>query len=426
MKHRPLVGLATVAGTALLALSVGTAVHAKPHKPNKPKQSAAAISGKNYFDENGNGIRDTDDIYHLSSMTIELRDDTGVLQTTTASGPSEGEYRFSDLVVGHTYWVCFLKETVSQLDLPEGVNKDELEASPKGQGSNEAFDSDINPDGCSDPAAVQDGDNNVDALFTAPQPATILGTAWYDSDEDGLQDDDEDPLQDVLVTAYDRDGNVLGSTRNTNGFGNYNFDLDPGVEVELVFTAERASTSSTPARPYDPTKPNVGNDDSIDSDIGTDGRVVVTSPQRGQFLRINAGFVVAPMTADLAVDVTATGGLRRPVEYALTVRNDSRWTVPAVITMDMRGNGWYIDSGLLGGEFACKASGNQRVCQTGPLSPATSATFIVEVKYHSLTLGEVGLDAAVEDADAQFPDPNDDNNSASATCSALTGEAIGC
>src|SRR5690625_2528958 len=66
---------------------------------------------------------------------------------------------------------------------------------------------------------------------------------WIDANNDGIQDEDEDPLADVTVVLYDGEGNEIADT-TTDERGRYFFDNLPAGDYQVGFelTDEQAAT----------------------------------------------------------------------------------------------------------------------------------------------------------------------------------------
>ncbi len=85
---------------------------------------------------------------------------------------------------------------------------------------------------------------------------------WKDIDQDGIQDDGEDGISNISITLYDDSDNKLDST-NTDENGNYKFcGLENGdYYIDIDVPSE-----------YDITHQDIGDDDTKDSDIDSDGK----------------------------------------------------------------------------------------------------------------------------------------------------------
>ncbi len=109
-------------------------------------------------------------------------------------------------------------------------------------------------------------DDNT-SLDAGAYPTYCLGDIiWVDSNMNGIQDSGEVGQEDVNITLYDSDGNLI-DTNTTDSSGNYQFcGLKAG---DYYIVVEQDSLPDN----YYLTTQNVGDDDTVDSDINeTDGR----------------------------------------------------------------------------------------------------------------------------------------------------------
>ncbi len=245
---------------------------------NTPAPQLGSIGDTVFRDNNGNGV--TDGEPGVANVTVQLKDCSGnVLQTTTTN--SNGNYSFGNLSAG-----CY---SVTVL-LPGG-----FAYSPQDQGGNDNTDSDVNPgNGTTGNINLGAGQNltNVDAGLV-PQgggTACIGDRTWRDTNANGIQDPGEpnlDGIEIYLGTDSNNDGRIdryFGNTISANG-GQYQFcGLDPAITYAVEFV---------PPGFCGITLPNVGNDDTIDSDPDlnkgiANGIVVVSGVSNNT---IDAGFV---------------------------------------------------------------------------------------------------------------------------------------
>jgi hypothetical protein len=243
-----------------------------------PAPQLGSIGDTVFRDANGNGVQDGEP--GVANVTVQLKDCSGnVLQSTTTN--SSGSYSFGSLSAG-----CY---TVTVL-LPGG-----FAYSPQDQGGNDDADSDVNPgNGTTGNINLGAGQNltNVDAGLV-PQgggTACIGDRTWRDNNANGIQDPGEpnlDGIQIYLGTDSNNDGRIdryFGNTISANG-GQYQFcGLDPAITYAVEFV---------PPGFCGITLPNVGNDDTIDSDPDlnkgiANGIVVVGGVSNNT---IDAGFV---------------------------------------------------------------------------------------------------------------------------------------
>lgn len=267
------------AGQNIDNVDAGLNQPAAPTATPTPAPQLGSIGDTVFRDNNGNGVQDGEP--GVANVTVQLKDCSGnVLQTTTTN--SNGNYSFGNLSAG-----CY---TVTVL-LPSG-----FAYSPQDQGGNDNTDSDVNPGtGTTGNINLGAGQNltNVDAGLV-PQGGggnTCIGDrTWRDNNANGLQDAGEPNLDGIVIylgTDTNNDGRIdryFGNTVSANG-GQYQFcGLDPAITYAVEFV---------PPGTCGITLPNVGNDDTIDSDPDLSkgiahGIVVVNGVSNNT---IDAGFV---------------------------------------------------------------------------------------------------------------------------------------
>jgi len=101
-------------------------------------------------------------------------------------------------------------------------------------------------------------------------PTYAIGDyVWIDTNRDGVQDDNEDPLEGVTVVLYDGDGNELERT-TTDEAGRYIFDNLPAGEYQVGFELTKEQKER-----YEFTGLTQGDDPSRDSNAGENGRTSI-------------------------------------------------------------------------------------------------------------------------------------------------------
>ncbi|MCY1689863.1 cell wall anchor protein [Exiguobacterium sp. SL14] len=124
------------------------------------------------------------------------------------------------------------------------------------------------------------GDDATPTPVETPTTGTIEGTIWFDENEDGIRQDKETRLDDVLVYLMDRNEDVIDEAYTKNGL--YSFkDLKPGTyEVEV---------DGYDMGYYFYSEQNVGDDRTIDSDVDEDFGMKKVRLVAGQTEVIDAG-----------------------------------------------------------------------------------------------------------------------------------------
>lgn len=95
-------------------------------------------------------------------------------------------------------------------------------------------------------------------LACAPQPIEIGNRVWMDTDKDGIQDADEEPLAGVTVQLYNAAGTTVLGTTTTDANGNYFFSSDAGTDA----TGVDYNVSISPFTNYQIKVTNIGTDPS--------------------------------------------------------------------------------------------------------------------------------------------------------------------
>jgi protocatechuate 3,4-dioxygenase beta subunit len=154
-----------------------------------------------WFDNDGNGVQDTGEP-GIPSVTIELRNSSGTLISTTITG-ANGNYTFYNLTPG-SYTVNIVTST-----LPAG--------------STPTYDYDGIATPHTTAVTLVSGQSRTDIDFGYRGAVSSLGDrVWLDFDADGVQDAGEIGLNGVTVQLLSASNNVIASAV-TAGNGNYTF-----------------------------------------------------------------------------------------------------------------------------------------------------------------------------------------------------------
>ncbi|MDQ1325054.1 MAG: hypothetical protein QG564_178, partial [Campylobacterota bacterium] len=118
-------------------------------------------------------------------------------------------------------------------------------------------------------AQVSDSDMNY---YTGEERVELLGDyVWYDDNYNGIQDEEEKPVEGLTVTLLDANGTEINTTK-TDANGKYQFEVEPGT-YSIRF-------SGLPEN-YIFTKTNIG-DDAGDSDTDSSGTISPISVGLGE------------------------------------------------------------------------------------------------------------------------------------------------
>ncbi|MEZ0611789.1 SdrD B-like domain-containing protein [Fibrella sp. WM1] len=289
----------------------------------------ASLGDYVFEDVNKNGIQDAGDL-PIPGVVVSLFQNGSAVATTTTDG--SGLYSFTGLTPGssNSYSLRFGK--------PSG-----FEATSANVGSNDAIDSDASVStGRTGSYTLTSGENNptIDAGFIR-QTAGLGDYVFEDKNANGIQDAGDVPIPGVLVSLYES-GSVVRTT-TTDGSGLYSFTgLTPGVPYTVGF--------GTPTG-YTRTVANVGSDDALDSDAGTNGLTGAYSLTANEFNpTVDAGFVRSASIGDYAfVDtnkdgIQNTGDTPLPGVVVTLYQNGS-----AVATTTTDATGLYSFTGLTPG-----------------------------------------------------------------------------
>ena len=207
-----------------------------------PTPTTATVGDYVWFDTDMDGVQDGTES-GVAGVLVTLLDASGNV-VSTALTDANGKYLFKDVEPG-TYSVKFKAPmgTTFTTTGSDGVT---------GTAGDATDDSDADTDGKTGSFTVAAGDNirNVDAgIIPQTNQKTSLGDrVWFDTNQDGIQDDGEVGIEGVMVILRDSAGMALDTTF-TDINGNYSFDnLDSGKYiVKFVapagFTASPASTA---------------------------------------------------------------------------------------------------------------------------------------------------------------------------------------
>ncbi|MFC7622694.1 SdrD B-like domain-containing protein [Microlunatus sp. GCM10028923] len=239
-----------------------------------------AVGDYVWIDANNNGVQD-DGEKPVKGVTVELINADGKVVATTTTD-DQGLYAF-DLQACGDYTVKFS-------DLPEGYTFTSQES-----GDGQATDSNPNAEGVTptftlgegepNNAASTDGDEyqaevvnpTIDAGLVKPV-CTVGDRVWEDTNGNGVQDEGEPGVEGVTVTVIDPEtGEPVEGVDpvKTDENGEYSIEVECNEPIQVQFT-------EVPDE-FRVTKPNVGDDDSTDSDptpSSDDPSVVITEPLR--------------------------------------------------------------------------------------------------------------------------------------------------
>ncbi|MBL0027045.1 MAG: T9SS type A sorting domain-containing protein [Saprospiraceae bacterium] len=197
----PLISLAH--GSVLLDIDAGM------HSTN-----ARIVMGNVWNDTNKNGIRSEDEKLQ-SGITVHLKD-TGLGTVKTVVTNHAGMYALSTTKIGEHKVV---------VEAP-----DNNVFTQKRVGNSPDIDSDVDENGESDPLMLDDNYKMkyVDAGYYFKLISSINGIVWKDANKNGIRDDKDVPMPNVVIFLYNKSRIFVKSTKS-NDNGEYSLkNLDPG------------------------------------------------------------------------------------------------------------------------------------------------------------------------------------------------------
>ncbi len=333
----------------------------------------ASLGDRVWEDRNGNGIQDTGEA-GLGGVTVLLYNSTGGLVTSATTQP-DGSYLFDNLTPG-SYQV--------QVTPPQSYL-----FTLRTAGSDRAVDSNVNPaDGKSEMVTLVSGEENRTIDAGLYRLASLGDRAWLDTNQDGIQNNNEAGINGVTITLFKGDGTQV-MTKTTSAGGVYLFTgLTPGsyyVQAQLlpdyIFTLQYAGTSRAA-------------DSNVDRTTGRTETIVLSSGDVN--LTLDAGLVVAAprmqsiKTSELAVD-DDNNGVISPGDtllYRIVISNIG--TAPA--TNVGFSDGLDPNTSLVVGSVTTNrgtvvlgnSAGNTSVqVAVGTLLPTESVTIVLRTRIHN-------------------------------------------
>ncbi|MGC9419667.1 MAG: SdrD B-like domain-containing protein [Rhodovulum sp.] len=207
-----------------------------------------AIGDTVWFDADGDGIQDASEA-GVANVTVTLLDGDGN-EVASQATDGNGNYLFEDLAAGD-YQVVF--------ELPAGG----FAFTTPDAGGDDAADSDADATGATGTITLAAGEENltVDAGIVE-LPGSISGRYFCDTNDNDVDDGSVDPgVEGVVVELLDASGVPTGITTTTGANGEYSFTgLEAGTYgVQFTDPAGVLAGKQLVA-------PNVGDDDTVDSD----------------------------------------------------------------------------------------------------------------------------------------------------------------
>jgi protocatechuate 3,4-dioxygenase beta subunit len=216
-----------------------------------------AIGDLVWHDTDRDGLQDAGEP-GLGGIKVALTDidGTAVAETTT---DADGMYQFTGLCAGQ--YVIEVNETM----LPPGFGP-----TPTDSGGDDTVDNDGSPATVTLPADDTQ-DPTADFGYNSACAGSIGDIVWHDKNRDGIQDTDEPGIDHAKVFLKDGVTGSLMAETVTGSDGSYRF-------TGLCAGDYRVDVDETTIPPnFEPTAPDRGKDDTLDSDGPADGGSVSVS-----------------------------------------------------------------------------------------------------------------------------------------------------
>ena len=168
------------------------------------KRSGGNITGVLWYDGNGDSSFEIEGT--IANRSISLKTCDGDLITSTVTN-TEGAFGFDNVTAGDYYIIVenvdgYIHALGGDSDLTSTIES----------GSTNCF-------------TVVNG-SSEDFLFGSIPTSSIGDYIWFDENENGIQDESEQGLENVLINLLDNDGNTINSTQSDSN-GSYSFDSVP-------------------------------------------------------------------------------------------------------------------------------------------------------------------------------------------------------
>ncbi len=253
----------------------------------------ASVTGRVWIDNKAaNGLDDGNTTEGgVIGVTVNLLDSAGKAVATTTTG-ADGIYSFTGLEPGD-YQVEVIEPAHTGFIAPD-------------QGSDDTKDSDVVAATGRSPVFTLTSGQTVSDVDAGIEPGALGDHVFLDLNRNGLQDSGEPGVAQVGVQLIDAAGKVV-DTQTTDASGFYNFAANLPGDYSVVFTLPEG---------MDFTLPNVGTDDTLDSDVQVaDGKASVTVISGVSNQTVDAGVVPAKLgdTVWLDKDGDGTQGGTEPV-----------------------------------------------------------------------------------------------------------------
>ena len=217
----------------------------------------AVLGNLVWEDYNKDGIQNVGE-GGVANVTVTLFNYDTDEKLVTVTTDENGLYEFVHLDPELSYYV--------QFGIPSGYV-----VSPQNQ-EDDIIDSDVDATGKSEVITLEADQINSSIDMGIHHEGSAIGDrVWYDENRgvsNGIQDENENGVSDVIVTLYDQNGKKIKTTQ-TNASGRYHFTNIPKGKYRIGF--------STLPDGYIFTQSEQGTDEELDSDVDSSGKTEIIS-----------------------------------------------------------------------------------------------------------------------------------------------------
>lgn len=226
-----------------------------------------------------------------------------------------------------------------------------------------------------------------------PNKSKLGDRVWSDLNKNGLQDQDEPGVKDVVVNLYRCSDNSLVSAQNTDSDGDYLFEDLPAGDYKVGFVLPAGYVFSPE---------NQASDDALDSDADLQSgyTVCITLGQNETNLTADAGIYKNTPEEKVDLSLVKTADKQSPsdgdnVTFTLTVSNAGPGKATGVSVSDILPKGLDYSSALVSQGNYSEQTGTWSVGELGGGSSA-SASIVTKVDLSEINTASISLGAAAD------------------------------
>ncbi len=201
------------------------------------------------------------------------------------------------------------------------------------------------------------------------QTGSIGDRIWYDTNENGIQDNGETGVANVDVKLFDCNDNLINATQTDNN-GNYLFSDVPAGSYKVEFVLPSGYVFTTK---------DAGNDDTVDSDVNPNGQTDCFTLAAGQNDMTRDAGIHIPLSADLSLTKTVDNNNPNDgdaVNFTITVTNSGPHSATGIEVTDVIPTGLDFNSATPSqGTFNASTG----IWTVGTLAANASATLKINV-----------------------------------------------